>query len=317
MSDSAIEAGDLRREAMQSGIFEAAELLEQADGLEPEPWAPSLTDYHADNAAVGSTMLGDFRSSPGLFHGRYVSGSIPPTEVGRAAHLGTLLHLLVDGQELHIAPKAKTRAHGNFIACQEEFGDAACVQGEFDQVSGAFEALSCAITPMAQLAKWLLLDCSGQREYSHRWEHPSGVTCKVRFDVLPHIGHAIPGVEHLFADLKFVNDPSMDSFAAISAKFGRHHQAALYSLGYLNLRGSWPVVCYVVIGNTPPHQIKVCTLSEGFIEIGIDQIQGDLYRLAECRRTGEWFDSEELDEEIPDIQPPGWLWHQYERKIND
>ena len=277
-------------------------------------WQPDIETYHADDA-TGSTMLSVFRESPGLYHGRYITGEILPPAMGKPANLGSLIHAHLEGETIQPAPVLKRNAKA-FKECRAEHGRLACTKPEAEIVLGATLALMNPGTPMAKLAKWLLIDCPGKREYSHRWKHPSGEVLKCRYDVLPDQGQGSPRVEHEFVDLKFVGECKFPAFQRISAQFGRHCQAALYSHGYQDLRGEWPVVTYVIIGNAPPFPIKVCTLSERFIEIGLDQIQADLAALAECRKSGKWFDAEELEAEtVPELEPPHWLARQHEERM--
>ncbi len=283
-------------------------------------WQPLIDAYHAD-LAVGSTMMSVFRESPGLFYGRFVSKELPAAEMGRAGRLGGLLHAAIEGAELQVAEHndkaVSSRNSKAYRKYKSKYGRLACTLPEAKIITGAIHRLANPNTPQSRLAKWLLVDCPGKREYSHRWTHPSGETCKVRFDVLPDPGEGLPGVEHCFVDLKFVENCTLDAFRRNTENFGLHVQGALYSQGYFDLRGEWPVVTYVVIGNAWPYPILVTTLSETFIEMGLDQVQKDLNGISECRKTGKWFSAEELESDTTDMEPSDYFLRKYQRNLDE
>ncbi len=283
-------------------------------------WHPNIEDYHA-SPEVGSSMLKTFRDSPGLFYGQWVKKSIPRDPPNKAMILGSLMHSLVEAEELvvaqHNGKRVGSRNSKAFRKCAAEHGRLACTGPEINLVTGALEVLKTRNTPHAKLARWLLLECPGKREYSPRWKHNSGEICKVRFDSLPDAGQGLPGVEHSFADLKFVNECTLDAFRRNMEKYGKGCQGALYSQGYCALRGEWPVACFVLIGNARPHPILVTTLSETFIEVGLDLNQQALNGIAECRKSGRWFSEEEISEDVSDLEPSYYFLKRYQKGLEE
>lgn len=283
-------------------------------------WAPGIEEYHR-SPEIGSSMLSTFRESPGLFNGQWITKTIEPEKPRKSMIMGSLLHSHFAGEVIQVAEHhgkpVGNRNSAAFRACFKEHGYLACTGPEAEIILGATLALKAGATPYARLARWLLFECPGKREYSHRWKHPSGETCKVRFDSLPDPGEGLPGAEDSFADLKFINNCNLDAFRRNVENFGTFCQGALYSQGYVDLRGSWPVVSYVMIGNSPPHPILVATLSEAFIEMGVDQVQKDLNGIVKCRHTRRWFSEEELSDEVPDLAPSYWFLKRYEEGLSE
>ena len=52
-------------------------------------WNVSNDEYHAEHGVYGNSMLSCFRESPILFHGRFITGEIPPRERTPALTFGS------------------------------------------------------------------------------------------------------------------------------------------------------------------------------------------------------------------------------------
>jgi len=315
-------------------------------------WAPTISEYHADTSATGSTLLGWFRDDPALYHGR-ITGEIELPKVEKPMIYGSLAHVLAEAMEpgqsaewaklgpfavgavrkfagatLAVAPLDARRGSWVKRGVKTSWADhlaehdaLACTRPERDVVVGGLLALVTRDTPQARLARWLLIDCPGRREFSYRWMHKSGVECKVRYDSLPdseYVGEKF-GIEDpfpCFVDLKFTGKPDKAEFERSTFYFDRHCQGGLYATGYHELYEEWPTVFYVAIGSAPPHKILVHALGEKFLRKGVEQIEKDLEALAQCRKTGRWFAPDELAKGVSQLEPPRWLQEKTEITID-
>lgn len=134
-----------------------------------------------------------------------------------------------------------------------------------------------------------------QPELSILW-NSGGVPCKARLDALG-IGH------NVLIDIKTSSDASWDSFARSAANFGYHIQAAHYidgaeAAGY----GRRPML-FVVVENTPPHQVAVYVLDDEAIRAGAAKMDRarELYRA--CSAKNQW---DGYPEEIQILSLPEW-----------
>jgi hypothetical protein len=241
------------------------------------PWDVTPAQYHADRTAESSSTLKVFRESVPLYHGRYVTGSIPHSEPSAQMALGTAVHVLFF-QPVPRTTRAGKQAHEDF---------AASLAGRDMTVVTASQALAATEMVKSALANGCFksalgaLGDSGEVEKAVRWRHPTGVWLKCMFDKLtPYDGTVY--------ELKTSAHPLPRQWPREVLNYGYHHQAALYLEGAFRVFGFESTHIHLVIGSTPPYEAVAYTLDEEALELAARQNLETLERLADCRRYDSW-----------------------------
>lgn len=264
--------------------------------LEQGPWNVTRDEYHRCRQCLSNSALSDFRASVPLFHGRHVTGEIPPKDSTDAMNLGTALHLLAleperFDAEVAIAPDVDRRTKEGKAAwfaftesLLESVGPSAfaklvITQEQHDTCRRMADAIRR--DDMA----WNLIDAPGRAELPIRWQHAeSGLWVRNLLDKRIEDG-PFAGV---IVDLKTSSDPAPGPFAKSAANFGYHCQAALYARGAEACFGSLPDFVFIVVGSSEPHEVACYVLDGDAFALG-DRLNNDaLGEIAERKRTNAW-----------------------------
>jgi len=274
----------------------------------PAPaWSPTNREYHALTERWSSSMLADFRASPALAHGRYVTKSIerePPTPSMICGSLVNILLLEPDRAKSHIAV-AEVQSR-NSKAFRDLDGTAPIVvtRPEMDRALAVADAIQNPRTKAAEVAAALLLG-PGISEYAHKWEEGE-IPCKCMVDKLA----MFPTGEPVQVELKTTTDPRPQPFAATVDRYGYDAQAAFNLRGIQHALGGFlPRFYWIAVRNEPPYEVHVSQLSEEFHALGEQQIERDLKGLgARLSGAAPWCSEDEqlLSGSIPALEPPRW-----------
>lgn len=281
--------------------------------LPERTWRPDSRKYHATASHWGSTMLGDFRDSPSLAHGRYVSQLLDRPEPSIEMLIGSAVHALllepVEAARTIKTVACQARSHGSYKS--------AVATGQWDLVltepmRETAQAIANNIrfpqTRAAEVACKLLLDDPGESEFAFKWDDSTGVPCKIKLDRLTINGGRIVEVS-----LKTTRDPSPEHFCRDFYNFGYHAQAAFYRRGAQVLLGGYCPPCFVVgIRNADPYEIAVYPVEEELLAAGAVVVEQDLRRLARCLAgTAAWCaEWESLPGALPTLSLPSWARRQ-------
>lgn len=273
-------------------------------------WRPTNAEYHAIRDRWSSSRISLFRRSPREAYETFVTRTrssdarSTPLDIG-AAVSQSLTDPTGVGQHAY---RVNVRSRGS-----KAYKDAVRVYGgdrvvltapEFDAVEQMVENVLNPTTPMAEVARAMLVVGSGASEWAHTWEE-MGVPCMVKLDRLVMLQRMA------MVELKTSVARSPQEFSRQAWKFNYHCQAAFYRRG-VTAAGELgdderPDVYFVVIHNEWPHEVWVQAASEEFLAAGDAQIERDLTRLKGCL-AGEapWCHPWETSEILPVLRPPKW-----------
>ncbi len=252
--------------------------------LEIGPWAVDAETYHADRECLSHSMLEDFRESIPLYHGRYVTGTIPPKEPSAAMSMGTAVHLAILEPAKYLATCVCLPFDDFRTKAAQTQRDVAQAQGKIvlskDQ-DLVIAAMREAVYGHAKARA--ALESVGHPEYAIRWRDlESGLWVRNLIDWY------IPAKE-LLVNLKTAADPSPEGFAKAVANLGYHRSNALYVRGAKAALGlSDPTEMFLVVGKDPPHEVACYVLDAADLELADRQNRLDLDDLARRRITGDW-----------------------------
>lgn len=250
----------------------------------PAIWRCSNEDYHAERAHESSSTLSCFRASRPLYHGRFVTGTIPRSEPTPAMQLGTAFHVRrlepdTWSEQIAVKPDGIDRrtnvgkiAWAGFVA--ESAGKTIITQEQADVIERMVAGV--AANPMAAD----LLDAPGHSEFSLRWEL-DGVKVKTRIDRWLGV--------RIIADLKTSSDPSPEAFSRDAFRHGYHRQAWLYRRSVLDVFGADDVAfLHVVCGTEEPYECHVYELDDQALALGEREVMQAIADLRRCRESGNW-----------------------------
>ncbi len=274
----------------------------------PAPaWSPTNREYHATMERWSSSMIADFRESPALAHGRYVTRTIerePPTPSMICGSLVNLLLLEPGRAKVQIAVADVESRNSKAFRQLAETAPFAVTRPEMERATAIVDAFKNPRTKAAEVAAALLMG-PGISEYAHKWEEP-GVPCKCMVDKLA----LFPSGEPVQVELKTTTDPREEPFSATVDRYDYDAQAAFNLRGIQHALGGFlPRFYWIAVRNEPPHEVFVWQLGEEFYALGEQKISRDLAALA-ARLRGDvpWCSSlEEMRSgSIPVLEPPRW-----------
>jgi len=256
----------------------------------PALWTCTNAEYHADTERVSRSMAETYRKSPRLYHGRYVSRTIPPPEPTPALRLGSAFHSLTlepstyDGLYF-VAPKCDRRTKAGkaeWAAAMAEAGTRTLVkQDEAEQVQAWRDAV------MANPHARTLIECDGLTEQSLQWRDPqTGLALKARTDKLINV---------LIVDLKSAAEVAPARWIRSCVSFGYHRQAAWYIDGVQALTGEQAGMVFLVVGKEPPHEVATYELDGDALLLGRGENSRTLRELADRYERDEWTADYELE----------------------
>lgn len=256
-------------------IAEAEEIIQFGE------WECDINDYHAETRYVSASAMEVFRSSPSLYHARFIEKSLPLVQPTASMRLGSALHCLVLEPDVFeetytVAPSCdrRTKEGKAAWAAFEASNNGKTLLSADERESVHFMAESILRHGKARQ----ILEAESKREFSVKFPMEY-VPCKTRFDLV------IPG---LIVDLKTATDPSPDGWIKSAANYGYHRQAAFYRFAYSHHFGSDAEHCHLVVRNQAPYEVAIYMLDEDAIRVGELQVLESLRRLRECRDSGKW-----------------------------
>lgn len=254
-------------------------------------------EYHADRDSLSQSGAKLLLDSPA----RFVWEQEHPTPPTEAMVLGSALHteILGVGPAIAIIPptsakKADQQAHREAKEAAEAAGHIPLSPARYELVQGMTKALHNHGKAMQLLA-------DGRPEVSgYCPDADTGVMRRARFDWLR---------DDLAVDLKSAINASPSGFSRACAAFGYHQQHPWYidlahDLG-IDLRG----FVFVVVENTPPHNVGVYELEWPAVERGRDLNRRALHIYKHCTEVNEW------PGYSPDITPidiPRWAYYDHQ-----
>lgn len=265
-------------------------------------------EYHA-HPAIGSTMLKTFRQSPRRYEALYVLGTLedsPPTKamdrgtVGHAAILEPHIidHLIVEIPDSALAANGHRRGKA-WDTFKYDNADKILMKSEEIEAIRAMQRAAYA-HPIAGK----LLRMEGPTEESRVWTcGETGLERKIRTDklVLPQY----------IVDVKTTEDVSPQWFAKTAANFDYEIQAAYYLDGIQQTTGNEPTFVWVAVSVSPPHPVRVYSLSPQGLLNGWNTMRRSLAALAASLDSGDF--SEPGEHEVIEIDLPAWKnLNQYE-----
>lgn len=248
--------------------------------------------------SVSHSGLEVFGQSPLLFHGIYITKTIPRPEPTPAMALGTAFHALVlqpetAEREFAVAPqidKRTTEGKAAWSRFTASVGRRAVITEEqFETVKRmADSALSHPVVRD-------ILGEDGDVEVRLEGLDKTGLMVNARLDKLTSN----------IIELKSASDPSPTSFAKSVVNYGYTRQAAMYEyLCKLNKRNVSHVY-HIVTGSVPPFETIAYELEPNALALGAKQVRASLEELLWRLETGDWL---RWQREIVTLNLPTWAY---------
>lgn len=254
----------------------------------PRVWKCSNAEYHADRSAESFSTLSIFDDFPLRFYHLRVADppTLKPPEATPARLLGTIVHALLlepekFADEFAIEPKCDKRTKdGKAIAA--EFALESIGKTVIDAETHA-KAVAVAAAAWRDEDVKRFLETEGPREEALCWTHSrTGIRLKVRPDILSFIGPTI--------DVKTSRDARDRAWQSALYEHRYYRQAALYVDGIRavhNVQVDWFI--HVVLETTDaPYRARAIRLDPAAIELGRDENEVILSRLAAARELNRW-----------------------------
>lgn len=270
--------------------------------LDPIPKLLDLPadEYFADTTRVSNSMRETFRRSRRLFEGEYITGTFPretsdTMDFGKAAHALTLESSVTYVRIPHAVLNAQGHRKG---AAWKEFeaahpGQILLKPEQVDDLQHMVDALQRH--PLARD----ILEAPGRREVVVHWtDEETGIDIKARLDFLADAFLYV-------ADLKGTTIIEPESWSRHCYKMGYHRQAATYTSAIEAICKKPPSFYFIPVLTEPPYTVEVFELSEMYLDIGREEIAGDLAAMQKCMESGDW--SEPGFGTVKTISPPRYI----------
>lgn len=141
-----------------------------------------------------------------------------------------------------------------------------------------------------------VMEMGAQCETSGLWQDVTGLTCKMRIDRLSFASKSL-------VDLKSARDASREGFARACAQYGYPFQAAFYRRGMRALTGEDWRFTFIALEKEPPYAVAVYEPSEQMLEVGENQVETALRRVAACKEANEW---PAYEDKVASLDLPAW-----------
>lgn len=218
-----------------------------------------------------------------------------PKEATKEMRFGRVVDALLHepltfSERFHVMPKVdgRTKAGKEALAAAAESIDKEIVRAEDMQRATAI------VEAVRGHRKAAELYAKGKPQVCVVWvDRETGVTCKARIDWL---------TEQFIADLKTTSDIEPVGFAKQMYSLGYHIQNAFYQDGLFAVTGKRLPFVIVAVASEPPHIVKVFMPDRYTLDCGRIAYRRGLYSYSLCRKSGEWKDSQVIE----DIQLPAW-----------
>jgi hypothetical protein len=248
--------------------------------------------------SVSHSGLELFGQSPLLFHGIYISKTIPRPEPTPQMALGTVFHALVlepetADQAFAVLPKVDGRTtEGKAVMARfnASVGRRAVItQDQYETVRRMAE--STLSHPMVSE----ILSEHGETEIKLEALDKTGLLINARLDKLTSN----------IVELKSASDPSPVAFSKAVVNYGYARQAAMYYHICKLLKRPVAHIYHIVTGSTPPYETVTYELEPNALSLGAQQIRRQLDELIWRFETGDWH---RWQREIVKLQLPTWAY---------
>jgi exodeoxyribonuclease VIII len=248
-------------------------------------WNVSAEEYHADYSAVSHSMLKVFAESVPLYHGRFITRTIPAPAPTDAMALGSLVHLLalepdLADSRIAIPPAISRRSN----AGKEEHS--AFAKANAGKLIVSQEDCDLAKKIVAGIRKNetanLILERHGYCEQSIRWEDRTGLPMKARLDKI-----LMPPAK-IVADIKTAIDITPTGFGKAMANFGYHRQAALYQDAAHAVFGESFSFVFIVVSKEDPFECACYIVDDASLEQGRKENRQLIEELNQRAASGDW-----------------------------
>jgi len=270
-------------------------------------WRCDDRTYFADYGCVSNSMLSAFEISPAVYHGRYVTGTVPD-DVTDAMRRGSAFH---KAMEFYGEPRVpfvpldcdrRTKAGKEAYEIAQHEAASLGIQVVSGEEAKAFwkMAANVAAHPIAGM----LLKHGTHREIGLRWfDSTTGIECKAKPDLITRC--EIAG-KRVVVDYKSALEPYPDVFGRSVAKWKYHRQAAHYTADVEAVLGSEPgyVFALVVVGSEPPHEVFVYQFDGADFARGVRERDRLLDELNHRINSGDW--SHPAAGELNVVRLPAW-----------
>lgn len=259
--------------------------------------------YHADLSHISNSMLQVYRKSIRLYHGRFITKTVPAPEPTLAMMLGSLVHSLYLEPELfderYIVAPCERRSGEMWKKAVDEAEETGKEAVPLPLVEKAI-MMSHELCVDEEVNDYRIF--KSRIEHSIRWEDESGLKLKCRPDLLIEDNRLDSA---LCIEVKTSDTWNRDGFRLQIYNLGYHRQAALELAGCKRVVEKPLQFIFFVIGSTIPHDVFVYRLDPSFIRLGeIDNIV-TLSGLARSMERDEWVRPKQ--QTIETIEPLPWM----------
>lgn len=163
--------------------------------------------------------------------------------------------------------------------------------------AGDFEAAKAMRDAVMLNPKAAKLLESGKAEVSLVWDdEETGTRLRGRMDWLAPVA---------ICELKTTATPRPSSFERQAYDLGYHRQAAMYLDGYGTLTGDEMALVYIIVENSPPHDVVVLPASDDYLLMGRHEYRQALTYIKNCAKSNDWPGYD--DGTLEPIGLPGWV----------
>lgn len=222
----------------------------------------------------------------------------PPRD---AFDFGHVVHAMILDRGSEIArldfPDRRTNAYRDAVKIARAAGQVPLLAAHYDQ------ARACADAVLAHPFASQLLSLPGDSEVALFWTDPdTGIDCKALIDRAGEL----PNGGRLLIDVKTTaSSADPDGFAAGSARYGYHVQAAFYTDAWRRITGEDDVrFLFVVVEKDAPHLVSIDEYDDDSTAAGRARYRDALTTLATCQRNDTW--PGYTDQIIRTIRLPRW-----------
>lgn len=222
----------------------------------------------------------------------------PPRD---AFDFGHAVHAIVLGRGAETVrldfPNRRTNEYKDAEKAAREDGKVPLLAAHYDQ------AAACAQAVLAHPFASQLLALPGDSEVAVFWtDEETGIDCKALIDRAVEL----PNGGRLLIDVKTTaSSADPDGFAAGSARYGYHVQAASYLDAWRLATGEDNVrFLFIVVEKDPPHLVSIDEYDDDSLAAGRARYRDALNTLATCQATNTW--PGYTDQIIATVRLPRW-----------
>lgn len=247
-------------------------------------WDVTDAQYFADEQHESNSRLKTLRKSVPLYHGMYVTKTIPIPASTKNQEFGTAFHLMVLQPELWqeriaMSPTARKTTKAGEAEWEQFAEDNEDKIWLTEAERESLEKMHESVLANTEARDLLLSD--GKIECPMEFRDPqTGILLKIKPDRLLDSG--------LVIDLKYSHEPYEQEFARSCVNYDYHSSAALYQRGATYLFGHETPHVFIVCGNKAPFECFVYAMDDEAMALGAGLIDAALRRLRDCRDLDDW-----------------------------